>query len=163
MVAWALVGAGAIGTLQWFNLRRAGQSGPRGDHLRRLSRAILPHSKSELIVFLGLAVTAGLCEEFLYRGFAMLVFLRMDWPNWLVVLASAALFGLAHLYQGRGGLIGTMLLGLVFGMLRIVTGSLLAPIFCHMAVDIAAGMAGPRFLLHTDSASKPVTGLHSTT
>lgn len=163
MVAWALVGAGTIGTLQWFNLRRAGRSGPRGDSLRRLSRAILPHSKNELIVFLCLAVTAGLCEEFLYRGFAMLVFLRMDWPSWLVVLASAALFGLAHLYQGRGGLIGTMLLGFLFGMLRIVTGSLLSPVFCHTAVDIAAGMAGPRFLLHTDSPSKHVTGLHSTT
>jgi len=163
MVAWALVGAGTIGTLQWFNLRRAGRSGPRGDSLRLLSRTILPHSKNELIVFLCLAVTAGLCEEFLYRGFAMLVFLRMDWPSWLVVLASAALFGLAHLYQGRGGLIGTMLLGLVFGMLRIVTGSLLLPIVCHTAVDIAAATAGPRFLLRTNSPSKPVTGLHSTT
>jgi membrane protease YdiL (CAAX protease family) len=163
IVAWALLGAATIGALQWFNLRRAGRSGPRGGNLRRLSRAILPHSKGELMVFLGLAFTAGICEEFLYRGFAMLVFLRMDWPTWLVVLASAALFGLAHLYQGRGGLIGTILLGLLFGMLRTVTGSLLSPILCHTAVDIAAGMAGPRFLLQTDSPAKPVSGLHSIT
>ena len=85
----------------------------------------------------------------------MLVFLRMEWPNWLVVLASAALFGLAHLYQGRGGLIGTMLLGIVFGMLRIVTGNLFVPVFCHTAVDLAAGIAGPRFLLQGNSTPEP--------
>jgi uncharacterized protein len=146
MIAATLVGAGALGLLQWLNLRRAARSGPRGASLRRLGRVLLPHSTGELVSFLGLAVTAGICEEFLYRGFAILVFLRLGWPDWLVVLASAALFGFAHLYQGRGGLIGTMILGLVFGMLRIVTGSLIPAVFCHGAVDIAAGIAAPHFL-----------------
>ena len=145
-IALTVVGAGGLGALQWFNLRRAARSGPRGENLRRLGRVILPHSTYELVAFLGLAVTAGICEEFLYRGFAMLVFLRLAWPDWLVVLASAALFGFAHLYQGRSGLVGTMILGLVFGMLRIVTGSLIPAVFCHWAVDIAAGLAAPYFI-----------------
>jgi membrane protease YdiL (CAAX protease family) len=146
MIVGTVVGAGALGVLQWFNLRRAARSGPRGESFRRLGRVILPHSTPELVAFLGLAVTAGICEEFLYRGFAILVFLRLGWPDWLVVLASAALFGFAHLYQGRGGLIGTMILGLVFGMLRIVTGNLVPAVFCHGAVDIAAGVAAPHLL-----------------
>jgi len=146
MIVGTVVGAGALGVLQWFNLRRAARSGQRGERLRQLGRVILPHSMHELVPFLGLAVTAGICEEFLYRGFAILVFLKLGWPDWLVVLASAALFGFAHLYQGRGGLIGTMILGLVFGMLRIVTGNLIPAVFSHGAVDIAAGLAAPHFL-----------------
>jgi membrane protease YdiL (CAAX protease family) len=161
MIAATLVGSGALGVLQWFNLRRAGRSGPRGESLRRLGRVILPHSKRELIPFLGLAVTAGICEEFLYRGFAMLVFLRIGWPTWLVVLASSALFGFAHLYQGRAGLVGTMILGLVFGMLRIVTGNLFPAVLCHAAVDIAAGVAGSQFLSSGASSSIDVSGVPS--
>lgn len=159
----ALSGAVAVGWLQWFNLRRVGRSESRGERMRQMAKAILPHSKVELVTFLGLAVTAGVCEEFLYRGFAMAVFLRADLSAAVAVLLSSALFGVAHLYQGRGGLLGTLILGIVFGTLRMWAASLVPPIFCHIAVDLVAGIGGPRFLLRSDRNGAPVTAVQSIT
>jgi len=63
-----------------------------------------------------------------------------------VVLLSSVLFGLAHSYQGRGGMVMTLLIGLILGTSRIAYGSLLPAIFWHSAVDVVAGTAGPRYL-----------------
>jgi membrane protease YdiL (CAAX protease family) len=145
----AILGAGILATLQWFNLRRMGQMPePARARLRALAERILPRSTSERLLFFTLAVTAGICEEFLYRGFAMAAFTRATLPLWSVVMISSILFGAAHLYQGRGGAVGTLLLGLLFGVARIRFGSLFPVVTWHIAVDIVAGSAGPRYLLH---------------
>jgi membrane protease YdiL (CAAX protease family) len=143
----AIVGAAAIGTLQWLNLRRVGRvpiesRGP----LQAIAERILPQSALELPPYLALAITAGLCEEFLYRGFAMAVFTRVGFQAWLVVVISSVLFGLAHSYQGRGGMIMTLIVGLVLGASRIAFDSLVPAIIWHSAVDVVAGVAGPRYL-----------------
>ena len=163
IVAASFAGAVAIGAFQWFSLRRVGKSRGRGEAVRRLARTILPQSRLELVWFLGLAMTAGICEEFLYRGFAMAVFLRAGLPTSVVVLVSSVLFGLAHLYQGRGGLLATMILGVAFGMLRVASSTLIPVVFCHAAVDIVAGIAGPRFLVGVASRNSTVNGLQSIT
>lgn len=143
----AVVGAAAIGTLQWLNLRRVGRVPieSRG-LLQAIAERILPQSALELPPYLALAITAGFCEEFLYRGFAMAVLTRVGFQGWLVVLISSVLFGLAHSYQGRGGMIMTLIVGLVLGASRIVFDSLVPAIIWHSAVDVVAGVAGPRYL-----------------
>src|ERR1019366_6774099 len=45
--------------------------------LFRLTEKIMPRTISESVVFTALACTAGLSEEFLYRGFAFAVFKRI--------------------------------------------------------------------------------------
>jgi membrane protease YdiL (CAAX protease family) len=64
-----------------------------------------------------------------------------------VLLISSVLFGLAHAYQGRGGILGTLILGTVFGSVRILYDSLLPVICWHIAVDLVAGFAGRRYLI----------------
>jgi len=73
---------------------------------------------------------------------------RIGWADWVVVTISAILFGLAHAYQGKSGVIGTALLGLLFGFARVLTLSLIPVVVWHSAVDLVAGVAGPRFLQH---------------
>jgi membrane protease YdiL (CAAX protease family) len=131
----AIVGAAAIGI-------PIESRGP----LQAIAERILPQSALELPPYLALAITAGFCEEFLYRGFAMAVFTRVGFQAWLVVLISSVLFGLAHSYQGRGGMIMTLIVGLVLGASRIVFDSLVPAIIWHSAVDVVAGVAGPRYL-----------------
>jgi membrane protease YdiL (CAAX protease family) len=144
----AIVGAATLGGLQWFNLRRMGRtSGKAREFMQVLAERILPQSKLELVPFLALAVTAGVCEEFLYRGFAMAALTRAGLPAWSVVLLSSVLFGLAHLYQGRGGLLSTLVVGTVFGMARIAYDGLVPVMIWHFAVDAVAGVAGPRYLV----------------
>jgi membrane protease YdiL (CAAX protease family) len=145
----ALVGAAIFAVLQWLNLRRMGRLAPNArGRLQALAERVLPQSAREATPFFALAVTAGICEEFLYRGFAIAAFVRVGLPTWLVVVLSSLLFGLAHLYQGRGGFLGTTILGLLFGAARIVFGSLVPVVAWHIAVDVVAGTAGPRYLTH---------------
>jgi len=148
----AFVGAATLGGLQWLNLRRMGRSsGKAREFMRILAERILPQSRLELVPFLALAVTAGVCEEFLYRGFSMAALTRAGLPVWLVVLLSSVLFGLAHLYQGRGGLLSTLVIGTVFGTARIAYDGLVPVMVWHFAVDAVAGIAGPRYLVRVAS------------
>ena len=150
----AIVGAATLGTLQWFNLRRMGRSsGKARKFLEVLAERILPQSPAELLPYLGLAATAGLCEEFLYRGFAMAALTRAGLPVWGVVLSSSILFGLAHLYQGCGGIASTLVIGTVFGTARIAYDGLLPVMLWHFAVDAVAGVAGPKYLVRALPAS----------
>lgn len=148
LVIITVIGAALIVTLQRLNLRRMGRSPSslRG-RLQALAERILPQSTSELIPFVALSVTAGLCEEFLYRGFAMAVLSRTGLHIGVVVLLSSVIFGLAHLYQGRAGFVSTMVLGILFGASRAIFGSLIPAIAWHMSVDLVAGIAGPRYLV----------------
>ncbi|MGA2430711.1 MAG: CPBP family intramembrane glutamic endopeptidase [Candidatus Acidiferrum sp.] len=147
--AAAVLGAAILAALQWMNLRRMSRMPEKmRAPMQALAERILPQSTKERVPFFALAVTAGICEEFLYRGFAMAAFTRAGMPGWSVVVLSSILFGLAHLYQGRGGLVGTMLLGLLFGTARITLGSLVPIMGWHAAVDVVAGVAGPRYLIH---------------
>ena len=148
-VAFAtVIGALLIGSLQWMNLRRVGRLkiSARG-FLQIVAQRILPQSAVEQLPYFALATTAGLCEEFLYRGFAMEVLRRVGLGTWLVVAVSAALFALAHLYQGRGGLVSTLFIGAVFGCARIAYDSLIPVVAWHVTLDAIAGVAGPRYLV----------------
>jgi len=149
----SIVGAATIAALQWVNLRRVGRIPveARGS-LQAIAERILPQSTVELLPYLALAMTAGLCEEFLYRGFALAVLVHVGLQTWAVVLLSSILFGLAHSYQGRGGIVMTLLIGLLLGTSRIAYASLVPAIFWHSAVDVVAGTAGPRYLTRTLAA-----------
>ena len=155
LVVAALVGAAVIGSLQWLNLGRVGRipAKSRGA-MQAVAERILPQSAVELLPYLALAMTAGLCEEFLYRGFAMAALFSAGLAAWLVVLVSSLLFGLAHSYQGRGGVVMTFVVGLVLGVSRLTYNSLIPAVFWHGAVDVVAGVAGRRYLVRNGISSQ---------
>ena len=152
--------AGVCGTiilssLHWINFRRMGRLIDKlPARVHAMAVRILPQSTPERWPFLALAITAGCCEEFLYRGFAMAAFARAGFATWASVVVSSLLFGAAHLYQGRGGSIGTGLLGLLFGAFRVLTGSFLPVAAWHAGIDIIAGFAGTRYLVKTKSVTE---------
>jgi uncharacterized protein len=147
-VLLAFTGSVLVGALQWLNLRRVARlDAPHRGFLQVLAERILPRTGIERLPYFALAVTAGLCEEFLYRGFAMAALQRAGLTVWVVVLVSSILFGMAHLYQGRAGLVSTMLVGAVFGSARIAYHSLIPVIAWHATLDAVAGLAGPKYLI----------------
>lgn len=155
----SFIGALIIGSFQWMNLRRVGRLPveARG-RLQAVSERLLPQGKIERLPFFALAITAGLCEEFLYRGFAMATLGKAGLIAWKVVVVSSILFGLAHLYQGRSGLVGTLLIGIVFAVARIAYDSLVPAIVWHSVLDLVAGIAGPRYLLVAEGTVTPSDG-----
>ncbi|TKJ18186.1 CPBP family intramembrane glutamic endopeptidase [Blastococcus sp. CCUG 61487] len=104
--------------------------------------ALLPRTPGERRLFTVVGITAGVCEEWLYRGFFLAVVAAVagGLPAWALVAVAAVAFGLAHAYQGRAGVVLTGVLGGVMAALYLDTGSLLLPVLLHAAIDL-------RFLL----------------
>jgi len=59
-------------------------------------------------------------------------------PPLTAAVASTALFGFLHLYQGWSGVLYTTLLGAVLAGLYLATSSLLLPILLHVTVNTRA-------------------------
>jgi membrane protease YdiL (CAAX protease family) len=100
--------------------------------------ALLPRTAAERRWFALLAVTAGVCEEVLYRGFGLAA-LRWVAPGIgkpALIIVTAAAFGSAHLYQGRLGVVLTGVVGAYLAWIAISTGTLLPVIVLHAVLDL---------------------------
>jgi membrane protease YdiL (CAAX protease family) len=101
--------------------------------------ALMPHTRVDLYRFGGVALTAGFCEEFLYRGYLIWVF--APWLGWWGAAAlSVVIFAGAHAYQGSGGVIRTGLVAVVFTMIVAALGSLWPAIVLHFVLDLGMGI-----------------------
>jgi membrane protease YdiL (CAAX protease family) len=108
-------------------------------------RSIVPATAREGRFFSALSVTAGVCEEIVYRGF-LIAYLAVFFPLWVAVALSSVIFGLGHAYQGRAGIVKTGLVGLAMAGLFLLTGALWAPILVHAVVDLNSGYLGRKVL-----------------
>lgn len=122
-------------------VRRAGE-GRHAEPAAHATLALLPRTAGERRLFTLVGGTAGVCEEWLYRGFFLAVVSALaGGPSMpVLVVVAAVAFGLAHAYQGRVGVLTTGVLGGVMAALYLETGSLLVPVLLHAAIDL-------RFLL----------------
>ena len=105
-------------------------------------RKFMPATGTELAGFILLALTAGVCEELLYRGFMVGLLGTILGSPWYGVLAGAIVFGIGHAYQGRKGVLLTGLSGLILGALFVGSGSLVPGQVLHATFDVASGFAG---------------------
>jgi membrane protease YdiL (CAAX protease family) len=114
---------------------------------RALSLKLMPQNTAERLAFFALVTTVALCEEILYRGWAQKLFKDLSGGSVIIaIVASAAFFSIAHIYQGRRGLVVTFIVGTVFSVVRAWTGSLIPTIAAHFAADLAAGLLAPVWL-----------------
>jgi len=100
-----------------------------------------PRSGAERYHFWSVAITAGICEEILYRGF-LFSFLRA----WIGIIAaiviSSIVFGWAHIYLGYRHAPRTVLVGLFLAVVVVLTKSLWPAILIHAAIDFSSGELG---------------------
>ncbi|MGH9572381.1 MAG: CPBP family intramembrane glutamic endopeptidase [Candidatus Acidiferrales bacterium] len=111
--------------------------------LAQVALRIFPQHNLERWAFIGVVSTVAVCEEFIYRGFVQGLFTNIFRSALAGVLISAGMFSLAHLYQGKRGLIATCVVGFVFGAARAITGSLIPGIAAHFVVDFVAAFLFP--------------------
>lgn len=138
------VGALAVVALRWDRRRRPGRS--LLEALLRPVAALMPSTRRERWAYAGVAVTAGLTEELLYRG----------WLVWFLALAapvggyagalvvSSVAFGLGHAYQGLRGVVLAGGAGFGLALLAFSTGSILLPVLLHVLVDLRVLLLLPR-------------------
>ena len=101
---------------------------------------ILPHTLKERKAFDAVSVTAGICEEVIFRGYLITYLMAViGTPFWIAGIVSSLVFGVAHSYQGPAGIPRTAAVGGLMALLYGLTGSLLAPMVVHAVMDITSG------------------------
>ena len=136
-----LVGAVVIAGAFWF-IRRRVRAEPEAldrtlEKLHHIER-MLPHTRPEKRLFHVVAITAGICEELLYRGY-LLWYLAHWFAAIPAVVVSSAIFGLGHSYQGPRGIVTTTLVGLVMATIYLASGALWPAMAVHAIIDMHAG------------------------
>jgi membrane protease YdiL (CAAX protease family) len=98
----------------------------------------LPDVWWRIPVLIGSAVQNSVVEEVIVVGYLMRRLGQLDW-SWPAALAtSAVLRGSYHLYQGIGGFIGNLVMGLIFGLLYRRWGRVGPLVVAHALIDIVA-------------------------
>ena len=105
-------------------------------------RRLTPSSGLEMAVFVVVCLTAGVCEELLYRGWLLNILRAATGSTWAAVVVSSIVFGIGHAYQGVKGMLRTVFVALQLAILYVWVGSLIPGQVLHAGVDVLAGVAG---------------------
>jgi len=102
---------------------------------------IAPHGLLEQVLWVVLSFSAGICEEFVYRGY-----LQRQFTAWLGgpvqgIVASAVVFGVTHAYQGGWQVVViTLGFGLPLGLFAWAFKGLAPGMLAHALQDTLAGL-----------------------
>ncbi len=89
------------------------------------------------------ALRAALSEELIVVAYLFDRLKRLGVGTWATIFASALLRGSYHLYQGFGGFIGNVVMGIVFGWAYQRWGRSLPLIVAHLLLDIVSFVGYP--------------------
>ena len=102
--------------------------------------ALAPQNLAEVLVWIALCCTAGIVEEFVFRGYLLQQFASIRGNISIGVAASSLLFGCSHGYEGIGGMIAISAFGAMFCILAIRRRSLRAGMIAHAWHDFFTGI-----------------------
>lgn len=110
----------------------------------------LPTNDKELFHFsLSVAPSAAFSEEVIYRGFLILYCLNFFPANSLgeltAVILPAFIFAAVHRYQGLWAVAKIFALAILFGLIFLLSKSLLAAMLIHFIIDLLGGLLGRYF------------------
>lgn len=100
---------------------------------------IMPHTRLELAWWVAASLSAGFCEELVFRGYLIWAF-EPALGLWGAAALSVALFALAHAYQGAKGVLATGIVGALLTLVVLVSGSLWPAMALHALVDLGQGL-----------------------
>jgi membrane protease YdiL (CAAX protease family) len=91
-----------------------------------------------LPVLLASAAANAWAEEVVMVGYLLTRLRQLGWSENRALLAQALLRGAYHLYQGLGGFVGNVVMGLVFGRVWQRTNRLWVLVGAHTLIDVVA-------------------------
>jgi uncharacterized protein len=100
------------------------------------TEGMLPARGTEVALWIVLAVSAGICEETVFRGY-----LQQQLAGWsgsvtAGILGQGVLFGLGHAYQGTKKMVLIAVWGCVFGLFVWLRKGLRPNMLAHAAIDL---------------------------
>ena len=109
-------------------------------HVAANTAFLLPHGTAESALWLMLSITAGVCEEIVFRGYLQRQLQAMTGYASLAIVLQAMIFGIAHGYQGLPSIAITSTYGLVLGIVAWWRGTIRSGAIAHAATDIVGGL-----------------------
>jgi len=114
------------------NLLHLGKASTRGNELRAILQANRP-----LLLFI--ALSAGITEEFIFRGYLLPRFEILFKNSYIAIIVSSVLFGLLHLGYGTiGQVVGPFIIGLVLSVYYWKYRNIAIPIISHFLWDFVS-------------------------
>jgi uncharacterized protein len=100
----------------------------------------LPRRPLEILLWIGVSLSAGFCEEFVFRGYFQKQFEAITRDRWVAWSVQAVLFGISHGYQGVGACVKITCFGALYGLLAIWRKNLRPGMMAHAWGDILSGI-----------------------
>lgn len=94
----------------------------------------------ESALWVCLSITAGFCEEVIFRGYIQKQFEAWTRSALAAVLLQAIVFGAAHSYQGTRLMLVVTVYGMLFGVLASLRGNLRPGMMAHAMQDTISGL-----------------------
>jgi len=111
----------------------------RIEGMRKQLGFLVPRSNLELALWFCVCVTAGFCEEIIFRGYLQRQLAAIADSMLAGVLLSAAIFGASHGYEGVARMFLIAIYGLMFGLLAWWRKSLRPGMMAHAWHDALSG------------------------
>jgi uncharacterized protein len=105
-------------------------------------QTFLPRRGVEVLLWIGVSISAGICEEVVFRGYFQRQFEVFTRSKWIALFLQAALFGVSHGYQGVEACMKIAIFGGLYGLLALWRGSLRPGMIAHGGTDILSGIFG---------------------
>jgi uncharacterized protein len=99
---------------------------------------LIPQSALELILWVALSITAGICEEAIYRGYFQRQFAALTHNVPAGIILSGAVFGAVHAYQGWKRAVAIAAMGVVLGIFAHWRKTVRPGMFAHAIQDLIA-------------------------
>ena len=99
---------------------------------------LLPHGRFESTLWILMSLTAGICEEAVFRGYLQRQFMAFTKSAAIGIILSAVAFGAAHSYQGFRQAVQIGVLGAMLGALAWWRKTVRPGMIAHAAQDILA-------------------------
>ena len=99
-----------------------------------------PMGGLEGAIWVCLSITAGFCEEVMFRGYVMRQFAAWTRSDVAALLLQAIVFGTAHSYQGIRLAFVVTIYGMMFGVLAHLRRSLRPGMMAHAMQDTLSGL-----------------------
>jgi membrane protease YdiL (CAAX protease family) len=103
---------------------------------------LLPQRAVEILVWVGVSISAGICEELVFRGYLQRQFQAYTHSRWIALLLQAMLFGISHGYQGIEACVKIAVFGVLYGLVALWRKSLRPGMLAHAGSDILSGIFG---------------------
>lgn len=110
-------------------------------------RWLMPVTPAERKHFILVSISAGVCEEIVFRGFLLHVLATAGAGTLVAVTVSSSAFGVLHAYQHPVGALRAAVLGALLAVPPVLGYGLLPSIIAHSALDVLSGLWLSRYLL----------------